>query len=244
MARLDSLQDPAPAPGGCGAAAHPAAVAQLDRPHSIVALRDLDEAPCLAGRRRLAVEEDVTADHFVKRYDALKVQAVVNEANGLTHDGTRRAPTPALFGMNFQVVSVGQKLIEKSIGMTGGYLDNEGRLTPALLGEIQFADAGISKMVDALSARGLLESTLIVISAKHGQSPIDSARYLGISTKPDDPITTSPATILQQLLPLSESPANANGICRHAVDGKNADMAKRQSGPQFIPSLGQDDNQI
>jgi Type I phosphodiesterase / nucleotide pyrophosphatase len=148
----------------------------------------------------------------IKCYDALKVQAVVNEANGLTHDGKLRAPTPALFGMNFQVVSVGQKLIEKSVGMTGGYLDNEGRPTPALLGEIQFADASIGKMVDALSARGLLDSTLIVISAKHGQSPIDSARYLGISTTPGDPVTTSPATILQQLLPFSESPANANGI--------------------------------
>jgi Type I phosphodiesterase / nucleotide pyrophosphatase len=148
----------------------------------------------------------------IKCYDSLKVQAVVNEANGLTHDGTRRAPTPALFGMNFQVVSVGQKLIEKSVGMTGGYLDNEGRPTPALLGEIQFADAGIGKMVDALSARGLLDSTLVVISAKHGQSPIDSSRYLGISTTPGDPVTTSPATILQQLLPFSESPANANGI--------------------------------
>jgi Type I phosphodiesterase / nucleotide pyrophosphatase len=148
----------------------------------------------------------------IQCYDALKVQAVVNEANGLTHDGRSRAPTPALFGMNFQVVSVGQKLIEPSKGMTGGYIDNEGRPTLPLLGEIQFADASIGSMVDALSARGMLDSTLIVISAKHGQSPIDSSRYLGISTKPGDPITTSPATILQQLLPFSESPANANGI--------------------------------
>jgi hypothetical protein len=148
----------------------------------------------------------------IQCYDALKVQAVVNEANGLTHDGRSRAPTPALFGMNFQVVSVGQKLIESSKGMTGGYVDNEGRPTLPLLGEIQFADASIGQMVDALSARGMLDSTLVVISAKHGQSPIDSSRYLGISTKPGDPITTSPATILQQLLPFSESPANANGI--------------------------------
>jgi hypothetical protein len=148
----------------------------------------------------------------IRCYDALKVQAVVNEANGLTHDGTRRAPTPALFGMNFQVVSVGQKLIQSSVGITGGYLDNEGRPTPALLSEIQFADTSIGRMVDALSAHGLLDSTLIIISAKHGQSPIDSAHYLGISTKPGDPITTSPATILQNLLPFSESPANANGI--------------------------------
>jgi arylsulfatase A-like enzyme len=148
----------------------------------------------------------------IQCYDSLKVQAVVNEANGLTHDGKHPAPTPALFGMNFQVVSVGQKLIEKSIGTTGGYLDNEGRPTPALLGEIQFADTSIGQMVDALKNRGLLASTLVVISAKHGQSPIDSARYLGISTKSNDPVTTSPATILQALLPFSESPANANGI--------------------------------
>jgi arylsulfatase A-like enzyme len=67
-------------------------------------------------------------------------------------------------------------------------------------------------MVAALKGRGLYDSTLIIISAKHGQSPIDSARYLGISTVPNDPITTSPATILQALLPFSESPANPNGI--------------------------------
>jgi hypothetical protein len=58
----------------------------------------------------------------------------------------------------------------------------------------------------------LYNSTLIVISAKHGQSPIDSARYLGISNSPNDPITTSPADILENLLPFSESPANPNGI--------------------------------
>jgi hypothetical protein len=148
----------------------------------------------------------------IECYDALKVQAVVNEANGLTHDGKHLAPTPAIFGMNFQTVSVGQKLIEVSVGITGGYLDNEGRPTTALLGEIQFTDASIGRMVDALSARGLLDSTLVIISAKHGQSPIDSARYLGISTKPNDPVTTSPATILQSLLPFSESPANPTGI--------------------------------
>jgi hypothetical protein len=150
----------------------------------------------------------------IQCYDSLKVQAILNEINGLTHDGKKRAPTPNLFGMNFQVVSVGQKLIEKSLTptVTGGYLDNEGRPTPALLGEIEFADAAIGKMVAALKARGRYDSTLIIISAKHGQNPIDSARYLGISTKPGDPITTSPATILQDLLPFSESPANPDGI--------------------------------
>jgi hypothetical protein len=146
----------------------------------------------------------------IKCYDSLKVQAIVNEINGMTHDGKSSAPTPVLFGMNFQSVSVGQKLIQKSVGVTGGYQDAQGTPTPALLGEIEFVDASIGKMVDALRADGLLRSTLIVISAKHGQSPIDSVRYTGITTS--GPVTTSPATILAGLLPFSESPTNPTGI--------------------------------
>ena len=69
-------------------------------------------------------------------------------------------------------------------------------------------------MVAALKSNGIYESTLIIISAKHGQSPIDSARYLGIANSTGDPITTSPATILDGAgcLPTSESPSNPTGI--------------------------------
>jgi len=148
----------------------------------------------------------------IQCYDTLKVNAILNEINGKTHNGAFPAPTPELFGMNFQAVSVGQKLIEKKISTTGGYLDAQGTPTAALLSEIQFTDASIGEMVSALKSRGLLDSTLIVISAKHGQSPVDSSRYLGISTEAGDPITTSPATILENLIPFSESPANANGV--------------------------------
>jgi hypothetical protein len=159
--------------------------------------------------RKAVSSSDTWTSSFanIKCYDSLKVQAILNEINGLTHDGKSKAPTPALFGMNFQVVSIGQKLIEQSVGMTGGYLDGEGAPTNALLGEIKFADTMIGMMVDLLKTRSLSASTLIVISAKHGQSPIDSERYLGISTFPGDPITTSPATIVEKLLPPSESPA-------------------------------------
>jgi hypothetical protein len=148
----------------------------------------------------------------IQCYDTLKVNAILNEINGKTHNGSASAPTPNLFGMNFQTVSVGQKLIEKSLSLTGGYEDAQGTPTASLLKEIEFTDASISKMVAALKARGLLDSTLTIISAKHGQSPIDSSRYLGISTTPNDPVTTSPATILENCLPLSESPANSSGI--------------------------------
>jgi len=161
-----------------------------------------------------ATASNAWTDSFenIKCYDSLKVQAILNEINGKDHSGTTRKPVPNLFGMNFQVVSVGQKLIEKISSTTtikGGYLDNEGRPTDSLLGEIKFADASIGKMVEALKDRGLYDSTLIIISAKHGQSPIDSARYLSISNSPNDPITTSPADILDALLPLSERPSNS-----------------------------------
>jgi len=55
----------------------------------------------------------------------------------------------------------------------------------------------------------ILGAGLLAASAGLTQSPIDSARYLGISTVPNDPISTSPATILDSLLPLSERPSNS-----------------------------------
>jgi hypothetical protein len=148
----------------------------------------------------------------IECYDTLKVNAILNEIAGKSHDGTVKTKTPTIFGMNFQAVSVGQKLIEKSNATTGGYLDGMGTPTPALLSEIQFVDASIGAMATELRARGLLSSTLIIISAKHGQSPVDSSRYTRITTS--GLVTTSPATILAGAgcLPYSESPLNPTGI--------------------------------
>ena len=42
--------------------------------------------------------------------DQLKVNAIINEIHGLRHDGSPGPGVPAVFGMNFQAVSVGQKL--------------------------------------------------------------------------------------------------------------------------------------
>jgi hypothetical protein len=116
----------------------------------------------------------------IKCYDTLKVQAILNEIAGLSHDGTAARRVPNVFGMNFQAVSVGQKLVEKSINVTGGYLDAAGTPSTALVGEIQFVDAAIGKMVSELKHRGLYQDTAIIITAKHGQSPIDPNRVLRI----------------------------------------------------------------
>jgi hypothetical protein len=83
-----------------------------------------------------------------------------------------------VFGMNFQAVSVGQKLIEK--GVFGGYTNAEGEPTPSMLGQIEFVDAAIGQMVSALKEQDLLHATAIIITAKHGQSSIDPNRFFPI----------------------------------------------------------------
>ena len=142
-----------------------------------------------------------TSFQNIRCYDSLKVQSIINEINGKNHDGSLSAPAPTLFGMNFQAVSVGQKLVEHSKSTTpivGGYTDALGTPSTELLGEIEFVDASIGKMVAALAKKKLLASTLIIISAKHGQSPIDPNRVLRIPA--DNSSDESPATILGSLV--------------------------------------------
>jgi hypothetical protein len=140
----------------------------------------------------------------IQCYDTLKVDAILNEIDGYTHDRSKKTKVPAIFGMNFQAVSVGQKLIEKNVG-SGGYLDAAGTPSAFLVQEIQFVDASIGAWVAELKKNGLLDSTLIIITAKHGQSPIDSQRYVRITST--GPVTTSPSMLIDGCLPASESNA-------------------------------------
>jgi hypothetical protein len=138
----------------------------------------------------------------IQCYDTLKVNAILNEIDGLSHNGKKKTQVPTIFGMNFQAVSVGQKLIEATAGK-GGYLDGMGSPSAFLLQEIQFADAAIGEWTAELQKQGLSDSTLIIITAKHGQSPIDSQRYVGITSS--GPVTTSPSMLIDDCLPPSES---------------------------------------
>jgi len=142
----------------------------------------------------------------IQCYDTLKVHAILNEIDGFNHNRSMKTQVPDLFGMNFQTVSVAQKLIEKNVG-SGGYLDATGTPTSFLLSEIQFVDKSIGLWMAELQKQGLADSTLVIITAKHGQSPIDSARYTGITSS--GPVTTSPSQLIDACLPASES--NAGG---------------------------------
>jgi len=143
---------------------------------------------------------------FTRCYDMLKVVGVLNQIDGFTHDRSRAAPVPTIFGMNFQAVSVGQKLIEGGVG-SGGYLDATGSPSALLLAQIRFVDQAIGSFITELKKQGQLNSTLVIITAKHGQSPVDSARYTRITST--GPVTTSPSQIVDSCLPDSES--NAGG---------------------------------
>ncbi len=121
---------------------------------------------------------------------------ILNEISGKNHDGTAAAPVPNLFGMNFQAVSVGEKLVES--GVAGGYTDALGTPSANLFNEIKFVDGSIGRMITLLKQKNLFSSTLIVIRAKHGQSPLDPHRVMRIPA--DNATLESPATLLGSMV--------------------------------------------
>ncbi|MBZ5659455.1 MAG: alkaline phosphatase family protein [Acidobacteriia bacterium] len=103
-------------------------------------------------------------------YDDIKIDAVINQINGQDHTGKMTVGVPALFGMSLQEFRFAQTL------PTGGYTDAKATPSAPLLHALEHADQSVGRIVTALKARGLLDSTLIIISAKHGQAPIDPSK--------------------------------------------------------------------
>ena len=124
-----------------------------------------------------AGDDYTTSYNAVNTYDTLKVNAVINWIDGLNSTATAHPGVPTVFGMNFQAVSVGQKLAKAGYGddpsLTGGYLDSNATPGNALTQELQFVDNALGKFKAELVKQGIDSSTLIIVSAKHGQSPID-----------------------------------------------------------------------
>jgi arylsulfatase A-like enzyme len=127
---------------------------------------------------------------------------LLKEIAGKTHNGSP-AVTPTIMGMNFQSVYTGESVDEPGVG-TGGYQNAAGQPSELLLQEIEAVDVSIGDIVNALKDRGIYDDTLIIITAKHGASPIDTSRYVAN--------TNTPATLLGTRIPFSESPLNPTGI--------------------------------
>jgi hypothetical protein len=121
--------------------------------------------------------------HSIARNDLRKVHAVLNEIDGYrsTDDGHTGAHVgvPTIFGMNFLAVSVGQKLAVGNpsdpldSGLAGGYTSASAVPNSGLQFGLDFVDSQLAAFLAELKAKGLDTRTLVIVSAKHGQSPID-----------------------------------------------------------------------
>jgi hypothetical protein len=107
-----------------------------------------------------------------QRYDAYKSHAVRNEIDGKEHSGRITTGMPGVFGMNFQSVSTAQKLPVSS-GKAGGYLADGKTPGPVLAGALDFVNAQVGSMLTELRKQHHDRDTTVILSAKHGQSPMD-----------------------------------------------------------------------
>ncbi len=145
-------------------------------------------------------------------YDQIKVKAILNEIDGKRSDGSKSAPVPEIFGMNFQSVSVGEKLVDPALSckrkdpppstcdpnyVPGGYEPGTLKFTPQMAQAMDYVDGAIGSMVHELEKKELLDSTEIIISAKHGQSPIDPAQVNKIGPAVDDVLKAAKIEIAQ-----------------------------------------------
>ncbi|MGX7678396.1 alkaline phosphatase family protein [Jatrophihabitans sp. DSM 45814] len=119
-----------------------------------------------------ATGDDWTTDNaLTQEYDSTKVAAVLNEIGGLDHSGAKHVGVPAIFGMNFQTVSTAEKL-PSSDGLTGGYKP-DGTPGPLLSNALNYINTQVGAMQSQIHSQGLDRNTTVILSAKHGQSPID-----------------------------------------------------------------------
>jgi len=166
----------------------------------------------------------------IQCYDALRVNALLNEIAGKSHNGSP-ATTPAIMGMNFQAVYTGESVSEPGVGV-GGYQNAAALPSAELLQEVESVDTSIGDIVNALKDRGIYDDTLIIITAKHGDSPIDPTRYVADGAN-------TPATLMGTRIPYSESPLNPTGIGATEDDVSVLWLNKGESVPSAVEILEQ-----
>lgn len=104
----------------------------------------------------------------IEEFDDIRLKAILNEIDGKDHTGAKTAPVPAIFGLTFQSVTQAQK---SKAGY--GYTDAKGTPSEALLDALNHTDQSLGKILDELKVRNLSSSTVVILTAKHGQSPMD-----------------------------------------------------------------------
>src|SRR5690348_381224 len=91
--------------------------------------------------------------------------------------------------MNFQTVSTAEKLLrsEAVIGgpvLPGGYLPGTTTPGPLLSSALDYINTQLQRMGQEIQAQGIANDTAIIITAKHGQSPLDPNQLTRIKDGP------------------------------------------------------------
>jgi hypothetical protein len=136
-----------------------------------------------------AAKADITK---IMANDELKVAAVLNEIDGLNHQGTATVGVPAIFGMNFQSPNIAQKF--------SGYADAAGTTPedhttlgplapnpPGLAQALDYVDGAVGRMLSRIDADGLTDETMVIVTAKHANSPVERGTLRWV-----DPATFAP----------------------------------------------------
>ncbi|MDQ4501442.1 alkaline phosphatase family protein [Sinomonas sp. ASV322] len=140
---------------------------------------EINSAASIAG-----FKGDWTKDNAAtQQYDSYKVQAVLNEIEGNDHSGARAVGEPSVFGMNFQSVSTAEKL-PTSDGLAGGYLADGVTPGPLLSKALDFVDAQVGKLSAAIAKTPDAKKTTVILSAKHGQSPMEPSALKRVDDGP------------------------------------------------------------
>ena len=124
------------------------------------------------GIRRLALACSVQLDPWKFPYSSYLSRPNkdngTKDPNGIAH----------LYGSNFQAVSVAQK----GFGYLNGSTSEKPIFGPNLTDALDFTDNRLGGLIDKLKGANIYDCTLLIVSAKHGQSPIDPTLSIKIPT--------------------------------------------------------------
>jgi len=195
-------------------------------------------------------------------YDQIKVDAVLNQIDGRSSAGTAGVGVPAIFGMNFQTVSVAQKDVDPSKTcdptrndgtpcdpsyVPGGYEPGTLAFTPQMQGGMQYVDNALGEIVQELKAQHVYDSTEIIVTAKHGQSPINPANLAKIGHAETTVLKNAGIDLAQVtdddvsliwLANQSDTNAAVQALEASITAGNPARIAKIYSGPQLAAVFG------
>lgn len=98
--------------------------------------------------------------------DRRRVDILLDQIRGLDSSGRKKVGVPKLFGMGFICFGALQK--------SEGYANARGDLGEKNLhASLRFVDESLGRIIAELKKENLYDSTILIVSAKHGQSPID-----------------------------------------------------------------------